>query len=139
MTFGKDQNSKIEGSKGGSKESDVRSFRLSEAMKRRWKDPRFRKIHLDRLRKYNISRTKESFIEMGKKSRFYENIVAERIRNSYDFLFKPNEVCDRIGIKNGEMFFIEIKNLLNKSNARLTKKQRLFRSIIKHNYLIEYY
>ena len=76
---------------------------------------------------------------MGKKSRFYENIVAERIKNSYDFLFKPNEVCDRIGIKNGEIFFIEIKNRLNRCNFRLTKKQRLFRSFVKHNYVMEYY
>jgi len=139
MTFGKDQNPKIEGSKGGSKQSDIRNSKLSEAMKNRWNNPDFQKKHLERLKKYNEKRTKASFAEMGRKSRFYENIVAERIKNSYDILFKPNEICDRIGIRNGEIFFIEIKNRTNKSNASLTKNQRLFRNIIKERYLIEYF
>jgi hypothetical protein len=139
MTFGRNQDPKIEGSKGGSKESDIRSFRLSDMMKSRWKNPEFRMKQTERLRSYNKSRTKSSFVEMGKKSRFYENIVAEKIRESYDFLFKPSDVCDRIGIKNGKITFIEIKNRLNKCNSRLTRSQRVFRSIAKDRYLIQYY
>jgi hypothetical protein len=139
MTFGKDQDSGKEGSKGGLRKSDIRNSKLSEAMRKRWNNPEFQKKHLERLRKYNEKRTKESFAEMGRKSRLYENIVAERIKKSYDVLFKPNEICDRIGIKNGELFFIEIKNKTNKSNAGLTKKQRLFKNITKERYLIEYF
>jgi hypothetical protein len=139
MTFGRDQNPKIEGSKGALKHSDIRNSRISEAMKNRWNNPDFQKKHIERLRKYNEKRTKESFAEMGRKSRLYENIVAERIKNSYDILFKPNEICDRIGVRNGKIFFIEIKNKSNKSNAGLTTKQRLFKNITKNKYLIEYF
>lgn len=72
---------------------------------------------------------------MGKKSRVYENLVEEKIRGSFDFFYKPYEICDRIGIKDNKIFFIEIKSPKNRT---LTEKQRQFKKIAGDNFIIQY-
>lgn len=135
MTFGKDQDAKQEGSKGGKTQSDIRNWKLSLALKRKWKDSTYRKKHIGTIIKINSNRTREELSEMGKKSRIYENLIEQKIKNSFDLIFKPYEVCDRIGIRDNKIFFIEIKNIKNK---RLTEKQRAFKNIVGTNYIIEY-
>ena len=134
MTFGKDQNAEQEGLKGGRTSSDIRNWKLSLALKRKWKDPEYRKKHIETIIKINSNRTRENFSEMGKKSRIYENLVEQKIKSKFDLMFKPDEVCDRIGIKDNKIFFIEIKNIKNK---RLTEKQREFKNIAGSTYIIE--
>jgi hypothetical protein len=87
------------------------------------------------INEINSKRTRKDFSEMGKKSRLHENLVEQRIKNSFDFMFKPYEVCDRIAVKNDKIFFIEIKS---RKHGRLTEKQRQFKNIAKENFIIEY-
>lgn len=134
MAFGKDQNAKYEGSKGGKAPSDTRNWKLSLALKKKWKDPEYRNKHIQTIMKINRNRTREDFSEMGKKSRIYENLVENKIKDSFELIFKPYEVCDRIGVKDNKIFFIEIKNVKNK---KLTEKQRKFKSIVGDSYIIE--
>lgn len=47
------------------------------------------------------------FSVMGCKSRAYENKIAKQIQA--DLVFKPQEVCDRIVVRQGQIGFIEIK------------------------------
>lgn len=133
MTFGKDQDPKLAGSKGGKTKSDLRNLRVSLSLKKKWLDPDFKKKHYQRIKKYSF-KTKEEFSEMGKRSRFFENLIAEKIRNEYDFLFYPNEICDRIGVKKDKIFFIEIKNPKDKT---LTDKQRLFKKIAGEYFILQ--
>lgn len=134
MTFGKDQDPKKFGAKGGNSESENRNWQLSIAMKKKWQDPEFRRKNIERLLKYQ-NKSPEEFSQMGKKSRVYENLVEEKIRGSFDFFYKPYEICDRIGIKDNKIFFIEIKSPKNRT---LTEKQRQFKKIAGDNFIIQY-
>lgn len=70
--------------------------------------------------------------ESGKQSRLHENAVASRLQG--DFIFKPNEVCDRIVVQDGKVFFVEIKQV----GQKLRPKQQLFSDIVKNMYRIVY-
>ena len=75
MTFGKDQDAKIEGIKGGRKFSSRRNDKVSEARKKDWKNPEYRKEHLKHIEKYMYD--KESQSSRGKISRKHENEQVE--------------------------------------------------------------
>lgn len=62
----------------------------------------------------------------GKVSRVFENEMLEEIKERFAILFKPNEVCDAIGVKDDEIVFIEIK----KPKLNLRPKQKQFASLI---------
>jgi len=68
--------------------------------------------------------------EAGKKSRLFENRIADSLQG--DHIFKPNEICDRIVVRNGEVFFVEIKQ----SGRELTEKQKLFKDIVGEKYQV---
>ncbi len=70
--------------------------------------------------------------EFGKKSRMYENKAIEHIMQDFDKMFLPYEVCDRIAVKNGEIYFIEVK----KKNQRLRPKQDEFKNIAGSKYKV---
>lgn len=70
--------------------------------------------------------------EAGKRSRIHENSVAAKIASQYDHFYLPNEVCDRIGIRNGRIYFIEIKQKWSK----LRPKQAEFQSAVGSSYII---
>ena len=70
--------------------------------------------------------------KMGKLSRIYENEVAKTLK--YDKVFLPNEICDRVCVKNGQIFFVEIKH----PNEKLRPKQEEFKNIVKEFYKIEF-
>ena len=72
---------------------------------------------------------------MGKQSRVRENAVAEAIKQQYDYLFRPEEICDRIGVKDGIIYFIEIKP---KNRPLLLKNQELFRTLFPNVYRVVY-
>jgi hypothetical protein len=76
-----------------------------------------------------IEKNPNALSEMGKKSRQYENEAINVIKNKFDHIFLPNEVCDRIAMKNDKIFFIEIKR--NERHSKLTEKQTLFKELIK--------
>jgi hypothetical protein len=134
MVFGKDQNAKEESVKAmySVKKTGIRNtqeFRdaISNGLKNRWKDPerkRINELHLKEARK------KINLSEAGKKSHLYENEIAKTIQA--DKIYLPNEVCDRIVVRNGEIFFIEIK----RKYQRLRPKQEEFRNIAKDKYEI---
>jgi len=66
----------------------------------------------------------------GKRSRIFENEIAAKLEG--DHVFKPNEVCDRIVVRDGEVFFVEIK----RSEKRLTQKQKTFQEIVGEKYQV---
>ena len=51
----------------------------------------------------------ELYSSWGKKSRKFENQIAERIKSEYDKIFYVASVCDRIALRGTELIFIEIK------------------------------
>jgi len=69
---------------------------------------------------------------MGLESRKYENSVADTLK--YKSMFLPNEVCDRIVIKNGKIIFIEIKH----PGQELRPKQEQFKNLVGSAYKIIY-
>ncbi len=92
------------------------------------------KTHIKRVRKEMLN-GKASM--MGKLSNKYENEVAEKIKNEYDSFFRPASICDRIGIKDGKLIFIEIKQ----KGQKLRPKQEQFKKICEKlgiEYRIEY-
>lgn len=127
MTFGKDTDPREAGRKGGKTFSIKRSIKRSESMKKRWKNSNFRKRMLEKLNKNRNT----NYSEMGKKSTYYENIKSKEIEKEFDLMFKPNEVCDRICIKENKIIFIEIKG----KNKALSHKQKVFREFCKNNNL----
>jgi glutamine amidotransferase-like uncharacterized protein len=70
--------------------------------------------------------------EVGKKSRLYENETAKTIQANKIYL--PCEVCDRIVVRNGKIFFVEIKH----KGENLRPKQSEFQQIAKDQYEIMY-
>lgn len=136
MTFGKDTNPVIAGRKGYKKTKDIlwtREMRekRSEKLKERWKDPNERKVMLLGLER---GRKNMNQSEAGKKSRYYENKIAKTI--VADKVYLPNEVCDRIVVRDGEIFFIEIKR--KGQRQRLRPKQKEFSEVAKEKYEILY-
>jgi len=77
------------------------------------------------------------YSEMGKKSRKYENDATRKLKKNFDYLFLPNEICDRVGIINNKIIFIEIKRN-ERHGKHLTKKQLLFRNLVKKSQNIGY-
>ena len=137
MTFGKDQNSQdCRECQRLSRES-IRKNGLpdsfhkirSEISKKLWEDPKYREKGLKSLEKARKSMNQS---EAGKKSRYYEQKIAKNIQA--DKIYLPSEVCDRIAIRNGEIFFIEIK----RKGQRLRPKQKEFKEIAKEKYEILY-
>ena len=70
--------------------------------------------------------------KMGVLSRKHENEVAASL--PYEEVFLPQEVCDRIAVMNGEILFIEIKQV----GRPLTKKQKKFQELVGTNYIVVY-
>ena len=70
----------------------------------------------------------ELYSSWGKKSRKFENQIAERIKNEYDKIFYVVSVCDRIALKGSELVFIEIK----KPGQNLRPQQKEFAEAIKN-------
>lgn len=64
----------------------------------------------------------------GKKSRKFENRIAESIKNEYDKIFYVASVCDRIALRGTELIFIEIKKL----GQDLRPQQKEFAEAIKN-------
>lgn len=136
MTFGKDTNPSIAGKKGNINSQKILHSeeirkRRSDKLKERWKDPKQKEIFLLALEK---GRKKTNLSEAGKKSRIYENEIAKTIKG--DKIYLPCEVCDRIVIRNGEIFFIEIKR--KGRGRKLRPKQEEFRKIAKDKYEVIY-
>ena len=65
---------------------------------------------------------------LGKRSRKFENQIAERIKNEYDRIFYIASVCDRIVLRGSELVFIEIK----KPGQHLRPQQKEFAEAIKN-------
>lgn len=86
---------------------------------------------IDAARKGGLACPKEVHSRAGMQSRIYENNAVNRITKDYNFIFLPNEVCDRIAIKDRQVFFIEAKKI----GKSLTEKQRTFQSLVP-NYII---
>jgi len=137
MTFGKDQNAKKESIKAinKKKESGVCSTpefsqHVSDALKLKWQDPEYRNKCLKHLKNIDVNRS-----DAGKNSRLYENEIAKNI--VADKVYYPNEVCDRIVVRNGKIYFVEIKRK-DTAGQRLKPKQIEFKEIAKDNYEVIY-
>lgn len=76
--------------------------------------------------------TREQQSKFGKLCRIYENEIANKIKSEYDKLYYPSSVCDRIGVKDGKIFFIEIKQ----KGRRLSQKQQEFQKIAKNQFIL---
>ncbi len=70
--------------------------------------------------------------DAGRNSRKHENLVASKLEA--DQVFMPSEICDRIVVRNGDIFFVEIK----RKGQKLRPKQELFRSIAKEKYEVKF-
>jgi len=70
---------------------------------------------------------KELYRGLGKRSREFENQIAEQIKNEYDEIFYVASVCDRIALRGNELIFIEIK----KQGEELRPQQKEFAEAIK--------
>lgn len=79
-----------------------------------------------------LAKNPNHYRDMGRKSRLHENKVAAKLKA--DYIFKPNEVCDRIVIRNGAIFFVEIKQ----PGRKLTEKQAIFQHIVGGNFQVVY-
>ena len=145
MTFGKGKQINVIdlGKRGAYKRNKL----FGNPLNKLWENPEWKKQALKRsseqIKKFNESLTKEQLSkhrsEAGKKSRLYENTVGERIKSKFEQLFLPSVVCDRIGIKNGKLIFIEIKKA---KTEKLKPNQEKFRKICNQmeiEYIIEYF
>jgi len=109
------------------KYTEKRKQAISNGLVKKWEDPNYRKkveTELEKIRK-TVDHSKA-----GKKSRLFENEVAKTIQA--DNIFLPQEICDRIVVRNGKIFFIEIKH----KGERLRPKQSEFQEIAKDKYEI---
>jgi hypothetical protein len=113
-----------------SKRLEVRQ-KISDILKNLWKQEPYRTRWLNSLERFNSTVPLEHYQMMGKRSRLHENEVAAKLTG---LVFQPNEVCDRIIIRDGQVFFIEIK----RHGQKLTEKQGLFQSIVKDRFQILY-
>lgn len=64
----------------------------------------------------------------GKRSREFENQIAEQIKDEYDKIFYVASVCDRIALRGNELVFIEIK----KPGEELRPQQKEFAEVLKN-------
>ncbi len=71
---------------------------------------------------------KEFYRSWGKRSREFENRIAQEIKDEYDKMFHVASVCDRIAIRGNELFFIEIK----KPSEDLRPQQKEFATALKN-------
>jgi len=85
-----------------------------------------------REKSHETRRNLGHYSKMGKFSRFYENKAAKQLNSSFEKVWQPNEICDRIAIKNGRVFFIEIKT----GDRSLSPKQEEFRRIVKSKFIV---
>ena len=147
MVFGKDQDASKAGRIGNQKVNKIHGDKFT----RLWKDEEWAKKKREwlishggnSLTKYMDSMSEEErkkfCSDAGKKSRKREKIVAKAIEPLFDNLFEPFRVCDRIGVKDGKLIFIEIKK---DSRDKLRPLQREFREICKSlniDYEVHYY
>jgi hypothetical protein len=130
MTFGNQQNPVEAGKKGAAVINNNSDIKRKAAITR-WKSKEYRE-KFKKCMKGTRAWSKEHLSEMGKRSRIRENSTIENIRCEFDRIFLPQEACDRIAIKNGELFFIEVKD----SKQKLTPKQKELKEIAKHNYIV---
>jgi len=85
-----------------------------------------------RKKSHRTRRRLGHYSKMGRLSRIRENVVARQLNKEYEKMWLPQEICDRIVIKDGKLFFIEIK----RNKGELTENQRKFREIIGKNYIV---
>lgn len=64
----------------------------------------------------------------------HEEDVAEKLRTDGWEIFSPTVVCDRVGIKNGKVFFLEFK----KPGQTLRAGQQKVCDLMKDNYKVIY-
>jgi len=133
MTFGKDQDAREHGRRGAlaSNRNPEKRKKISKTMKKKWETEEYRKLFRKSM-KNSKAWSKEHLTKMGQMSRKRENAVIENIRSDYDKIFLPQEICDRIAIKDGKMFFIEVKG----PKQQLRPKQKEFKDIAKNRYVI---
>ena len=112
------------------KRPEVRK-KMSDVMKNLWTQEPYRTKWLDASKKLKSKTPLEHFRMMGKRSRLHENQVASKLEG---LIFQPNEVCDRIVVRDGQVFFIEIK----KNGKKLSEKQELFASIVGDKFQVLY-
>jgi hypothetical protein len=106
--------------------------KMSTFMKNQWENPEYRKKQIKSNREA-LSKIDKS--AAGKKSRKYENEIAKKI--IADKIYLPNEICDRIVVRNGKIYFIEIKRK-NGKESLLRPKQLEFQVIAKEQYEVLY-
>ena len=64
-----------------------------------------------------------------------EEFLANRLRRDGWQIFSPTVVCDRIGIKDNKVFFIEFK----KNGQKLKEGQNTIKESMPNNYIIIYH
>ena len=64
-----------------------------------------------------------------------EENASKKLREEGLEVFSPTVVCDRVGIKDGKVLFIEYK----KRGQSLTPNQEKVQSLAKEQYLVVYY
>ena len=63
-----------------------------------------------------------------------EEDASNKLRNSGWKIFSPTVVCDRIGIRNNQVFFIEFK----KSGQKLRENQERIKKLVNNYRIIQY-
>ena len=96
------------------------------------KSPEERRIIIEDAERKLVEKYPDIHSRAGKLSRKFENEVAKTLEG--DVIFLPQEICDRIAIRNGKVYFIEIKH----TGQKLRPKQEQFRNIVKEQYEIVY-
>jgi len=86
--------------------------------------------------KIGWKKSNTALMEGAKNSRKYENAVAENIKTDYEFFLHGYSICDRVGFKNGTIYFIEIKRKNRKQNPRQKMFQELVQKAKKFKYVI---
>ena len=83
-----------------------------------------------------IANLMNSNSEVQRKRRYkqmaMEETAAQKLRIAGWKVFSPTVVCDRIGVKDGEVFFIEFK----KRGQKLTQNQGEVKELAKDRYII---
>lgn len=86
----------------------------------------------------NIENLMNSISEVQRRRRYkqmqMEENASNRLREDGWKIFSPTVVCDRIGIKNNQVFLIEFK----KPEQKLTENQEEVKKLV-NNYRVIYY
>jgi len=135
MTFKKnDLKTRVAASKGGSRTQQMRPEIKRNLELRNL--PLLRK----QCREFNADREHQK--RAGKRSRYWENKKIRDLTKSFDEIFQPYEICDRICIKDGKLVFVEVKRKNgSRSGRELSKKQLGFKKFCEHAgipYTVEY-